>query len=118
MIAMIFEYWIDAEYKQDYVEHSTQLRKHLGEIDGFISIERFVSPADPEKNLVIGFFRDEEAVQGWRNRPEHRKAQALGRARYFTDYRLWMAEVVRDYSKDNRDQVPVDSKAVHKQVSD
>ena len=48
-------------------------------MDGFISVERFESLAQPGKYLSLSFWRDEEAVKGWRNTPEHRHTQSMGR---------------------------------------
>jgi heme-degrading monooxygenase HmoA len=49
-------------------------------------------------------------VAGWRNRAEHRAAQAAGRAGIFQGYRLRIAAVLRDYGMDERrDQAPADS---------
>ncbi|WP_018948744.1 antibiotic biosynthesis monooxygenase [Thioalkalivibrio sp. ALMg11] len=41
MIAVIFEVEPHAERKQDYLDAAAQLREHLKDVDGFISIERF-----------------------------------------------------------------------------
>jgi len=49
-------------------------------------------------------------VAGWRNRAEHRAAQAAGRAGIFQGYRLRIAAVLRDYDMDeHREQAPPDS---------
>lgn len=114
MIVMIFEYWLNEDNLDEYKQHAARLRQLATDIDGFISIEVFRSEFDPGKFLGLGFFRDEESVQAWRNLPEHRQAQALGRTLFFTDYRLCMAEVIRDYTKDRREQAPKDSRIVHK----
>lgn len=116
MIAMIFEFWFDPnapEIYEEYLDTSTELRTHLAEVDGFGGVERFESTSEPGKFVAIGFFADEGAVSEWRNRPEHRRVQALGRSRFFTNYRLRMAQVVRDYGPDDRDQAPADSRAAH-----
>lgn len=113
MIAVIFEVWIDPKRKQDYMDQATKLRALLESIDGFVSVERFQSLAEPEKLLSLSFFRDEEAVKSWRNTIEHRKAQALGRDEYFLDYHICITHVLRDYGMKNREQAPVDSKQVH-----
>jgi heme-degrading monooxygenase HmoA len=113
---MIFEYRFDPDDEatfQDYLAESARLRELLPELDGFYGIERYASEAEPGKYLALGFFRDEEAVAAWRNTPAHRRAQALGRHRFFTTYRLRMAEVVRDYGPDERDEAPADSRRVH-----
>lgn len=113
MIAMMFEVWPKSEHKQDYLDEAAKLRSLVENIDGFISIERFESLYEPGKILSLGFFRDEEAVKAWRNIPDHRNAQALGRNQYFSDYRLRVAKVTRDYGMRDRDQAPEDSKRVH-----
>jgi heme-degrading monooxygenase HmoA len=51
------------------------LRPLLEQIDGFISIERFQSVANPEKILSLSFWIDEEAVRQWRNLEDHRRAK-------------------------------------------
>lgn len=114
MIAVIFEVWPDPNHKQNYLEVATALLESLTEVDGFISVERFESLTEEGKLLSLSFFEDENAIEQWRNLQEHRKAQALGRNRYFLDYRLRVAEVKRDYSKTDRALAPDDSKQVHR----
>jgi heme-degrading monooxygenase HmoA len=113
MIAVIFEVWIDPEHKQDYMDQAGKLRNLLGDIDGFISVERFQSLVEPDKLLSLSLFRDEDAVKKWRNTVEHREAQALGRNGYFLDYKLRITQVLRDYGMADREQAPADSKQVH-----
>ena len=113
MIAVIFEVWPREERKQDYLDIAAELRPLLDTIDGFISIERFESLYEPGKFLSLSFFRDEAALQQWRNIESHRIAQAKGRKEIFSDYRLRIAGVMRDYGMDKREHAPADSQAVH-----
>ncbi|MEE9587432.1 MAG: antibiotic biosynthesis monooxygenase [Hyphomicrobiaceae bacterium] len=113
MIAVIFEFWPKAEARQDYMDIAAELRPYLAEIDGFVSIERFESLSEPGKILSLSFWRDEEAIAEWRRLEPHRVAQAKGRARLFSDYRLRVAEIVRDYGKEKRAQAPGDSREAH-----
>ncbi|MFN9095630.1 MAG: antibiotic biosynthesis monooxygenase family protein, partial [Alphaproteobacteria bacterium] len=76
-------------------------------------VERFESIFEPGKLLSLSFFRDDEAVSAWRNRPGHRATQAKGRGGVFRDYRLRIASVVRDYGMSDRDEAPADSRAIH-----
>ena len=69
---------------------------------------------DPGKLLSLSFWRDEAAVQRWRNQVQHRESQVLGRAGVFADYRLRIAAVVRDYGMTRRAEAPEDSRAFHK----
>jgi len=85
----------------------------LTEVEGFISIERFQSLSNPEKLLSLSFFQDEQAIEQWRNLSAHRSAQAAGRKGIFRDYRIRIAEVIRDYGMIERDQAPADSRTIH-----
>jgi heme-degrading monooxygenase HmoA len=113
MIAVIFEVWPKPEYKQDYLDLAAGLRPILETIDGFISIERFESLTDKGKILSLSFFRDEAAIEAWRNVSEHRRSQAKGRAQIFDNYRIRIAGVVRDYGMNERAEAPKDSRALH-----
>jgi heme-degrading monooxygenase HmoA len=113
MIAVIFELWPDAEQQATYFDLAAQLRPELDGIDGFISIERFESLATKGKYLSLSFWRDEAAVQAWRNRDTHRAAQSQGRTRVLANYRLRVALVLRDYGLNERDEAPQDSQKYH-----
>jgi heme-degrading monooxygenase HmoA len=113
MIAVIFEVWPAPGERQAYLDIAGELRPLLDGIDGFISIERFVSLSDPEKVLSLSFWRDEDAVKQWRNVDAHRTARARGRGGLFADYRLRVAAVVRDYGMKERAEVPADSRLIH-----
>ncbi|MEZ5593936.1 MAG: antibiotic biosynthesis monooxygenase [Gammaproteobacteria bacterium] len=106
MIAVIFEVWPKPEHRQAYLDTAATLRPLLETIDGFISVERFESLSTPGKLLSLSFWRDEKAVQAWRENFAHRNAQQEGRTTYFADYRLRVTAVLRDYGPDDRDQAP------------
>ena len=113
MIAVIFEVLPAEGCRETYLGIAADLRPLLDGIDGFISIERFQSLANPDKVLSLSFWRDEAAVKEWRNGQEHRAAQEAGRNGVFADYRLRIASVVRDYGLNERHQAPTDSRAFH-----
>ncbi|HVK81743.1 MAG TPA: antibiotic biosynthesis monooxygenase [Verrucomicrobiae bacterium] len=111
MIAVIFE--VEPADRDAYFRIAGELRPLLDEIDGFISIERFQSLSDEGRVLSLSFWRDEEAVAQWRRLEAHRAAQTAGRDGVFHDYRLRVADVVRDYGMRERDQAPTDSRSAH-----
>lgn len=113
MIAVIFEVLPHPNGRQHYLDIAARLRAELETIDGFLSIERFESLSQPGKFLSLSFWRDEAAVLEWRNREAHRAAQKAGRETVFADYRLRVAQVLRDYGMTERDQAPGDSRAMH-----
>jgi heme-degrading monooxygenase HmoA len=113
MIAVIFEVRPKPGRKQEYLDLAAELRPWLEQIDGFISIERFESLAQPGKILSLSFFRNEAALTAWRNVEAHRRAQSKGRDSVFADYRLRVCTVLRDYGMHDRAQAPADSLAMH-----
>ncbi|NOJ93245.1 antibiotic biosynthesis monooxygenase [Corallococcus sp. CA049B] len=113
MIAVIFEVRAHESHRQRYLDLAAELRPLLADIDGFISIERFQSLSEPGKLLSLSYWRDEAAVAEWRRLEAHREAQREGRGGVFSDYRLRVAHVVRDYGLTDRAAVPADSRTVH-----
>jgi heme-degrading monooxygenase HmoA len=113
VIAVIFEVMPAPGRKQEYLDLAAGLRPELERHDGFISIERFASLTNEGKVLSLSFWRDEEAVRRWREFEGHRAAQTRGRGGVFSDYRLRVATVLRDYSMTERAQAPADSRARH-----
>lgn len=113
MIAVIFEVIPAPGCAQEYLDIAATLRPEVEKFDGFISIERFASLTHEGKLLSLSFWRDEDAVNRWRRMDSHRRAQGRGRNGVFADYRLRVADVIRDYGMFERAQAPADSKAVH-----
>jgi len=113
MIAVIFEVYPAKEMMGEYLDIASDLKPLLEKIDGFISIERFSSLAEEGKVLSLSFWRDEEAINEWRNLETHRLAQKKGRDSVFSHYRLRVAAVSRDYGMKERTQAPLDNKEVH-----
>ncbi|QYU67967.1 antibiotic biosynthesis monooxygenase [Leptolyngbya sp. 15MV] len=63
MIAVIFEAWPADGQAERYLDLAAALRADLDKVDGFLSVERFQSLAEPGKLLSLSFFRDEDAVR-------------------------------------------------------
>ncbi|MCB8839979.1 antibiotic biosynthesis monooxygenase [Aurantimonas sp. VKM B-3413] len=118
MIAVIFEVESADGRRDDYLAIAANLRPLLDDIDGFVSIERFQSLADPDRILSLSFWQDEAAILAWRRLEKHRAAQSAGREEVFRDYRLRVAKVERDYGMTARDQAPPDSRAHHDRAAE
>jgi heme-degrading monooxygenase HmoA len=116
MIAVIFEFTpVDGRFA-DYKSLAEGLAGDVGKAEGFISIERFESISTKGKFVSLSFWRDDESVRKWRNLQKHREAQKKGRGGIFRSYRLRVAQVLRDYTMDERAQTPADSLSFHKAV--
>ena len=109
MIAIIFEVEPAEGQHGAYLDHAATLKPMLEQMDGFLSVERFESLTTPGKLLSISFWRDEEAVQAWRNHEMHREMQRMGRSGLFADYRIRVAGVIRNYTLNDRSEAPEDA---------
>ena len=106
MIAVIFEFETLDGRRDDYLAFASALNREVAAIDGFLSIERFESLGQPGRYVSISYWRDEAAIENWRRLSSHRDAQRAGRQSIFSDYRLRVAEVVRDYGMSDRAEAP------------
>ena len=48
--------------------------------------------------ITISYWADDAAAKAWRDHPEHRAARDAGRAHWYEDYDLSVAEIFRNYS--------------------
>ena len=102
MMVVVFQVTMRAGRTQDYFDLAAALRPELEQIDGFLSVERFQSLAEPGKYVSLSFWRDEAAIEAWRSQRRHQAAQAQGKREIFTDFRISVAEIVRDYQLADR----------------
>ena len=109
MFAVIFEVTPKRTGQEEYLALAAQLREFLVNRPGFISIERLRSMTEEGKLLSLSFWEDEAAIEAWRNFIDHRHAQEKGKSSLFSSYRIRVAEVVRDYTHQTRDEAPGDS---------
>ena len=67
MIAIISENIVAEDRNQEYLDIVADLLPELEKIEGFISVERFQSAANPQKVLSLSFWKDEEFFIGFLN---------------------------------------------------
>ena len=61
---------------------------------GFLGIE---SVREGGVGITISYWASEEAVVQWKGNLEHRDAQAQGRRKWYSQYRVRVAKIERDY---------------------
>lgn len=102
MIAVLFEADVVAKHQARYLQLAGELRPELDNIKGFISIERFQSLSIEGKILSLSWWENEEAVLEWKKNMRHQAAQKEGLQTIFAHYRIRVANVLREYSSENR----------------
>lgn len=98
MVIVVFELMMKPGVESRYFDLAAMMREEVENQPGFMGIERFQSLSEDSKFVSISAWEDEAAVNAWRDNLKHRLAQDEGRAAIFADYRLRVAEVIRDYS--------------------
>jgi heme-degrading monooxygenase HmoA len=63
---------------------------------GFVSVTGYASPDGDEVGMVR--FESLEALQAWRDHPDHLATQARGRTEFYASYQIEICQVVRAYS--------------------
>ncbi len=102
MYAVIFEVEPNPGRADRYFDLAASLRPELEKIDGFISVERFESLTNKGKYVSLSFWRDEAAIKAWHAHVGHQLAQREGKDSVFKGFRIRVAQVVRDYTMDDR----------------
>ncbi|MCG8589051.1 MAG: antibiotic biosynthesis monooxygenase [Proteobacteria bacterium] len=94
MVITVFRSRIRAENAPEFYELAAQLKKRAEAMPGFLSYKVFTGE-DGERCSIVEFESHEELL-AWRNLPEHREAQQVGRERYYEEYTLHVTQPVRE----------------------
>ncbi len=83
---------IDAD---EYGRASARMREIVASVPGFIAFNTYSS--DDGEDLVVARFDSLEAVDAWRNHPEHLATQERDRSLWAQEYWVQTSETVREY---------------------
>ena len=95
MVVTIFRSRLNPEHAEEYQRMATRMHELACAMPGFISIKTFEAP-DGERVSVVEF-ESEATHNAWREHPEHREAQRLGRERFYSEFKLQVCKVERAY---------------------
>jgi heme-degrading monooxygenase HmoA len=97
MVVALFEYRLRADVDTaEWEQTFTRMVALASEAPGCISIDGYASPDGVD--LAVARFESEEALEAWKNHPEHLVAQARGRDEFFDEYKVTVAcPVIREY---------------------
>ena len=86
----------DGAYDAGYGERAAAMVQRARAMPGFVSFKAFT--ADDGERVSVIEFDSQEHHDAWARDDEHRAAQRDGIASYYSEYRITIAEVVRDRS--------------------
>lgn len=91
-VAVIFTS-LRREGDHGYSQMSARMARLAADQPGYLGVEA----ARDGIGITVSYWRDEEAARAWKLIAEHLVAQRQGRDRWYSDYRVRIAVVVRDY---------------------
>jgi heme-degrading monooxygenase HmoA len=95
MIITIFRSRLRPEHIKEYEKVLARMRELVKSMPGFVSAKTFTAP-DGER-VSIEIFESPEALAAWREHPEHREAQRLGREKFYAEFHIQVCRLEREY---------------------
>jgi len=94
-ILTVFRSRLRPESGPDYHDTAERMLALARAMPGFVDFKTF--EADDGERVSIVTFASAEAHDAWRDHPEHRRAQRLGRERFYASYDISVAEVTGEH---------------------
>jgi heme-degrading monooxygenase HmoA len=94
VVITVFRSRLRSENSDEFYQLADEMMKLAEAMPGFISYKVYVSE-DGERCSIVEF-ESHEQLLAWRNLPEHRKAQEIGRERYYEEYTLHVTDPIRE----------------------
>ena len=91
MYAVIFKATV-AELDDEYTRMAQRLKELAFEKYG---CQDFVSVCEGIEEIAISYWETEQQIQDWKNDPEHRLAQAMGRDKWYRSFSIEICEIIR-----------------------
>jgi heme-degrading monooxygenase HmoA len=93
-VAVIFTSTRTAEDDDGYARMSEAMNRLAAQQPGYLGLEA----AREDIGITVSYWADEESARAWKQVAAHLVAQRRGRERWYTDYRVRVATITRDYS--------------------
>ena len=93
MYAVIFRAEIN-KLDQSYADMAARMRELAITKYGCID---FMALTEGNQEITISYWGSEEQITAWKNDPEHREAQELGRSKWYKSYKVEVVKVEREY---------------------
>ncbi len=100
MIVALFRSRLRSGQNEEYRAVATRMLDLARAMPGFVNFKSF-SAEDGERVSLVEF-ESIATLEAWRDHPEHLEAQRAGRERFYSEYRLQVCELVRDYGFDGQ----------------
>lgn len=94
-IIVVFRSRLRPEHAEEYADVAREIAALALEQPGIVAFKTFA--ASDDERVTIAEFADEAAVIAWRENARHKEAQTAGRERFYTECRVQVCNVLRNY---------------------
>jgi heme-degrading monooxygenase HmoA len=95
MVITVFRSRLRSEANEEYERWARRMNQLASSMPGFVSIKTFA--AEDGERVSIVEFESEATHAAWRDHPEHREAQRLGRERFYAEFQIQICTPLRRY---------------------
>lgn len=96
MMVTVFRSRLRPENIEEYLKMAAKMKELAAAMPGYISHKGFI--AEDGERVTIVEFESEDTQRAWAELPAHRKAQQLGRERYFSEFSIHVCKTLRSNS--------------------
>ncbi len=97
-VAVIFTSVRASDVDDGYAQMAEQMVELAAHQPGFVGVQS-VRDAGTGVGITVSYWADDQSARAWKNVAEHRIAQELGRAQWYADYSVVVAQVSRAYGR-------------------
>ena len=96
MMVTVFRSRLRQENIEEYTKIAAKMSELAQSMPGYISHKGFT--AEDSERVTIVEFESEETHRAWAELPAHRKAQQLGRERFFSEFSIHVCKALKSNS--------------------
>ena len=96
MMVTVFRSRVRRENLEEYTKMAAKMSGLAQSMPGYISHKGFT--AEDGERVTIVEFESEETHRAWAELPAHRKAQQLGRERFYSEFSIHVCKALRSNS--------------------
>jgi heme-degrading monooxygenase HmoA len=96
MMVTVFRSRVRPDNAAEYMKMSEKMTELAKKMPGYISHKGFT--AEDGERCTIVEFESEETHRAWAELPAHRKAQQLGRERFYSEFSIHVCKALRSNS--------------------
>lgn len=93
MYAVIFRAVIN-NFDQSYFDTAARMQELAKNKYG---CTEFTALTDGNQEIAVSYWDSEEQIIAWKQDPEHKMAQELGRSKWYKSYKVQVVKVEREY---------------------